>query len=124
MPKTNGWLLIEVLLCLGLLSFVGVVLVLPQLYALRVEAQVAQLHRIYRALDDLAAGLSVDAAASNFLTQWQRALLQSIPGLQLELMDRQEHSWRVQCRWPLVPGLVAFSSESQTSNVLVKTVYF
>ena len=123
MPKADGWLLIEVLLCLGLLSFVGAALVLPQLYALRVEAQVAQLHRIQRALDDLAAGLGA-GAPSNFLNPWRQALTQAIPGLQLEFSAQQEHSWQVRCRWPLASGVVAFGTESQNTNSFVTTVYF
>ena len=122
-PASQAFSLVELLVCIALLSLMLVSVTLPQLYALRVTAEVNQLHQVNRALDDLAAGLAGSRDPAAFLTRWRSNLQQQVPGILIEQGTLHAHSITMHLAWPLAPGLIAIGPYYK-ANRLTRTVYF
>lgn len=111
--------LLEVLLCMALLSLMIAVTDLPLRFALHSDAQLSRLDLANRALEDVAVALSVSDYQSAFLSQWQAQLRQAIPGVNLYYQFQTAHTIWVQIDWSPEPGLPSTQHRLQRTVVFV-----
>lgn len=103
---------------MALLGFMIAILDVPLRLALHSETRLDQIDRVNRALDDVAAALSVPAYQATFLSEWQTQLRQDIPGILIQYHWQSTYVMWVQIDWPLQPG------ESATLHHLQRAVTF
>ncbi len=122
-PALRAFSLVELVLCLGFLGVLVGAIALPQLYALRVEAEVEALHRVNAALDNLAAGLEVTEQRQAWFDAWGQEVQRSLPQVTIAAAWQGDHCLKVGIRWPFTPGMVAIGTKPRV-NTVIRVLYF